>query len=43
MRALTCHDSTDVRVDTIPDPSLAFPGDVVPRVPATAIRGADIP
>lgn len=37
MRALTYHGSKDVRVDTVPDPTLAAPDDLILRVTATAI------
>ena len=42
MRALTYHGSKDVRVDTVPDPALAAPDDVILRVTATAICGSDL-
>jgi threonine dehydrogenase-like Zn-dependent dehydrogenase len=42
MRALTYHGSKDVRVDTVPDPVLAAPDDLILRVTATAICGSDL-
>ncbi len=42
MRALTYHGSKDVRVDTVPDPALAAPDDMILRVTATAICGSDL-
>lgn len=42
MRALTYHGSKDVRVDTVPDPALAAPDDLILRVTATAICGSDL-
>lgn len=42
MRALTCHDAKDVRVETMPDPLLADADDVILRVTATAICGSDL-
>ena len=42
MRALTYHGSKDVRMDTVPDPALAAPDDIILRVTATAICGSDL-
>ena len=42
MRALTYHGSKDVRVDTVPDPVLQDPEDILLRVTATAICGSDL-
>lgn len=42
MRALCWHGKTDVRVDTVPDPTIQEPGDVVIKVTATAICGSDL-
>lgn len=42
MRALTYHGSYDVRVDTVPDPILQEPDDIVLKVTATAICGSDL-
>lgn len=42
MKALTYQGVRDVRVETVPDPILAAPDDVVLRVTATAICGSDL-
>jgi len=42
MKALTYHGAEDVRVETVPDPSIADPNDIVLRVTATAICGSDL-
>ncbi|BCT68698.1 zinc-dependent alcohol dehydrogenase [Nitrosospira sp. NRS527] len=42
MHALTYHGSYDVRVDTVPDPILQEPDDVVLKITATAICGSDL-
>jgi threonine dehydrogenase-like Zn-dependent dehydrogenase len=42
MRALCWHGTSDVRVDTVPDPVIADPGDVIIRVTSTAICGSDL-
>lgn len=42
MRALTYQGSRDVRVETVPDPSLVAADDLVLRVTATAICGSDL-
>lgn len=42
MRALTYHGAGDVRVDTVPDPVLAAPDDILVQVTATAICGSDL-
>jgi threonine dehydrogenase-like Zn-dependent dehydrogenase len=42
MKALTYHGSKDVRVETVPDPVLAEPDDVILRITATAICGSDL-
>lgn len=42
MRALTFHGTKDVRVETVPDPVLLHPEDIVLRVTATAICGSDL-
>lgn len=42
MRALTYHGAHDVRVDTVPDPQLQQPDDILLRVTATAICGSDL-
>ena len=42
MRALTWHGRRDVRVDTVPDPRIEDPTDVIVRVTSTAICGSDL-
>jgi threonine dehydrogenase-like Zn-dependent dehydrogenase len=42
MKALCWHGKGDVRVDTVSDPKIAQPDDVVIRVTATAICGSDL-
>ncbi|HLO96480.1 MAG TPA: alcohol dehydrogenase catalytic domain-containing protein, partial [Burkholderiaceae bacterium] len=42
MRALTYHGSRNVRVDTVADPVLEQPQDLLLRVTATAICGSDL-
>jgi alcohol dehydrogenase len=42
VRAVVLRAPGDVRVDTVPDPSLVDPGDAIVQVSATAICGADL-
>ncbi len=42
MRALTWHGKHDVRVDTVDDPGIVNPRDVVIKVTSTAICGSDL-
>ncbi|HZP67945.1 MAG TPA: zinc-dependent alcohol dehydrogenase [Rudaea sp.] len=42
MQALTYHGSKDVRVETVPDPTLVDDDDIILRVTATAICGSDL-
>ncbi|SCY57848.1 zinc-dependent alcohol dehydrogenase [Nitrosospira sp. Nsp13] len=42
MLALTYHGSHDVRVDTVPDPILQKPDDIILQITATAICGSDL-
>jgi threonine dehydrogenase-like Zn-dependent dehydrogenase len=42
MRALTWHGKRDVRVETVPDPAIQEPDDVVIRVTASGICGSDL-
>ena len=42
MRALTYHGANDVRVETVADPVIQEPDDVILRVTATAICGSDL-
>jgi threonine dehydrogenase-like Zn-dependent dehydrogenase len=42
MRALTWHGKRDVRVDTVPDPSIEQPTDAIIRVTSTGLCGSDL-
>ncbi|MDB4948961.1 MAG: fdm 4 [Gemmatimonadetes bacterium] len=42
MKALVWHGTNDVRIDTVPDPELVDPTDVIIKVTATAICGSDL-
>jgi threonine dehydrogenase-like Zn-dependent dehydrogenase len=42
MRAVAWHGKRDVRVDTVPDPSIQEPTDAVVRITTTAICGSDL-
>jgi threonine dehydrogenase-like Zn-dependent dehydrogenase len=42
MQALTYHGTKDVRVETVADPTIIAPDDIVLRVTATAICGSDL-
>jgi threonine dehydrogenase-like Zn-dependent dehydrogenase len=42
MKALTFHGKRDVRVDTVPDPSIQDPTDAIVRITSTAICGSDL-
>ncbi|WP_328404987.1 glutathione-dependent formaldehyde dehydrogenase [Streptomyces sp. NBC_00390] len=42
MRALTWHGKRDVRVETVPDPILKEPSDVIVRITSTGICGSDL-
>jgi threonine dehydrogenase-like Zn-dependent dehydrogenase len=42
MKALTWHGKRDVRVETVPDPRIEDPGDVLVRVTSTGICGSDL-
>ena len=42
MRALTWHGKHDVRVDTVPDPKIVNPHDIIIKTTATAICGSDL-
>ncbi len=42
MRALTYHGSKDVRVETVPDPTIQAADDIILKVTATAICGSDL-
>ena len=42
MKALCWHGTNDVRIDTVPDPKIADPGDAILRITSTAICGSDL-
>jgi threonine dehydrogenase-like Zn-dependent dehydrogenase len=42
MRAVTWHGKRDVRVDTVPDPTIQAPTDVVVRITSSGICGSDL-
>jgi len=42
MKALCWHGVGDIRCDTVPDPQIADPGDVIIRITSTAICGSDL-
>jgi threonine dehydrogenase-like Zn-dependent dehydrogenase len=42
LRALTWHGKRDVRIDTVPDPMIEEPTDVIVRVTSTGICGSDL-
>jgi threonine dehydrogenase-like Zn-dependent dehydrogenase len=42
MRAVTWHGRDDVRVDTVPDPSIKDPTDVIVEITSTGICGSDL-
>jgi threonine dehydrogenase-like Zn-dependent dehydrogenase len=42
MRAVTWHGKRDVRVDTVPDPSIEQPTDAIVRITSTGICGSDL-
>ena len=42
MRALVWHGKSDVRCDTVPDPTIEDPRDMIVKITATAICGSDL-
>ena len=42
MKAVTFHGKRDVRVDTVPDPTIETPTDAIVRVTSTGICGSDL-
>ena len=42
MKALTWHGVEDVRIDTVPDPTIREPTDAIVRITSTAICGSDL-
>src|SRR5690349_20414584 len=42
MKALTWHGNRDVRVDTVPDPTIEKPTDAIIRVTSSGLCGSDL-
>jgi threonine dehydrogenase-like Zn-dependent dehydrogenase len=42
MKALCSYGTHDVRVETVPDPTITEPGDVIVKITSTAICGSDL-
>jgi threonine dehydrogenase-like Zn-dependent dehydrogenase len=42
MRAVTWHGKRDVRVDTVPDPSIQAPTDIIVKITSSGICGSDL-
>jgi threonine dehydrogenase-like Zn-dependent dehydrogenase len=42
MRALVWHGKSDVRCDSVPDPAIEDPRDVIIKITCTAISGSDL-
>ena len=42
MKAVTFHGRRDVRVNTVPDPTIQEPTDAIVRITSTAICGSDL-
>jgi threonine dehydrogenase-like Zn-dependent dehydrogenase len=42
MRALCWYGKRDVRVESVPDPKILNPGDVIVKITSTAICGSDL-
>lgn len=42
MKAVCWHGANDVRVDTVPDPTLINPRDAIIKITSTAICGSDL-
>ena len=42
MKALVWHGRNDVRLDTVPDPTIEEPRDAIVKVTSTAICGSDL-
>ncbi|MFH8758208.1 alcohol dehydrogenase catalytic domain-containing protein [Streptomyces atroolivaceus] len=42
MRALTYHGKRDVRVETVPDPQIQAPTDIIVKITSTGICGSDL-
>ena len=42
MRAVTWHGRRDVRVETVPDPTIVEPTDALIRLPVSCVCGSDL-
>ena len=42
MKAATYHGTRDIRVETVPDPKIQDPNDVIVRITKSAICGSDL-
>ena len=42
MKALVWHGKSDVRCDTVPDPTIENPRDMIVKITSTAICGSDL-
>lgn len=42
MKALCWHGTADVRIDSVPDPRIEHPGDIIIRITASGICGSDL-
>jgi threonine dehydrogenase-like Zn-dependent dehydrogenase len=42
MKAVVRHGKHDVRVDSVPEPQLQSPGDIIVKITSTAICGSDL-
>ncbi len=42
MKAVAWHGKRDVRVDTVPDPTIVKPTDAIVKITSTAICGSDL-
>lgn len=42
MKAVCWHGTHDVRVDTVPDPTILNPRDAIIKITSTAICGSDL-
>jgi threonine dehydrogenase-like Zn-dependent dehydrogenase len=42
MKAVTWHGRRDVRIDTVPDPTIQEPTDAIVRITSTGLCGSDL-
>ena len=42
MKAVVWHGRHDVRVETVPDPTIREPGDAIVRITSTGLCGSDL-